>query len=201
MTPHELVLHTLRVGGHGSDDLLARTSGLPGPEIGEVLLDLQATGLVVRLPGAFGGWAPSDAGRAEAERRARADLAEPAVAAEVAAAYDAFLELNTEALDASTAWQLRTLGGVASVNHHDDPGYDAQVLRRLGRLLDRSAPVLARLAAAVPRFQRYGDRLAAALGRARGGDRSAVTEATDSLHAVWFQLHEDLLVTLGRPRW
>lgn len=33
------------------------------------------------------------------------------------------------------------------------------------------------------------------------GDPAAVTESTESYHAVWFQLHEDLLVTLGRPRW
>jgi hypothetical protein len=28
-----------------------------------------------------------------------------------------------------------------------------------------------------------------------------VTDSTASYHAVWFQLHEDLLVTLGIPRW
>jgi hypothetical protein len=36
--------------------------------------------------------------------------------------------------------------------------------------------------------------------RAKSGALDYVTDSTASYHSVWFQLHEDLLVTLGIPR-
>lgn len=199
---HHLVLHALRVGGHASTALVARHVGITEDAAEGALLDLAAAGLVTRWAGEFGGWAPSPEGRAAAERRAVTALAaDPEARAAVESAYDEFLLLNPEALEACAAWQLRRRGGVSAANHHDDPAYDAQVLRRLGRLLVALRPVVSRLAEVDPRFARYGERLAAALARAQGGDRSAITDTTDSVHTVWFHLHEDLLVSLGRPRW
>ena len=50
------------------------------------------------------------------------------------------------------------------------------------------------------RFQRYRVRLTDALARARSGALEYVTDDLASYHTVWFQLHEDLLATLGIPR-
>jgi hypothetical protein len=50
------------------------------------------------------------------------------------------------------------------------------------------------------RFRRYRVRLTDALASARSGTLDDVTDSTASYHAVWFQLHEDLLATLGIPR-
>jgi hypothetical protein len=50
------------------------------------------------------------------------------------------------------------------------------------------------------RFGRYRVRLSDALARARSGAGGYVTEEMASYHSVWFQLHEDLLATLGIPR-
>ena len=50
------------------------------------------------------------------------------------------------------------------------------------------------------RFGLYGTRLTAALERALAGNTAYVTDTLDSYHTVWFQLHEDLLVTLGISR-
>jgi hypothetical protein len=50
------------------------------------------------------------------------------------------------------------------------------------------------------RFRRYRVRLTDALASARSGALDDVTDSTASYHIVWFQLHEDLLATLGIPR-
>ena len=57
------------------------------------------------------------------------------------------------------------------------------------------------LSAALPRVARYRVRLAGALARARAGAVDLVATDTASYHAVWAELHEDLLSTLGIERW
>jgi hypothetical protein len=108
--------------------------------------------------------------------------------------------LNPELLDLCSAWQTRSVDGVLAMNEHADPGYDARVLGRLTDFDRRAQVVCAALSAALPRFGRYRLRLADALARARGGALEHVTDSTASYHTVWFQLHEDLLATLGIPR-
>ena len=57
------------------------------------------------------------------------------------------------------------------------------------------------LAAHAPRFAPYAGRLGAALAAVHGGDaRYVANPRVDSLHQIWFELHEDLLATLGRSR-
>jgi hypothetical protein len=61
--------------------------------------------------------------------------------------------------------------------------------------------VLVDLAACVERYGSYGDRLDAAIDRARSGETAYVDRPlVDSYHTVWFELHEDLLATLGLDR-
>ena len=192
------VLHALRCVGFAGVGRLAEAAGRPESELESELLDLAAVGLVRYEPGPFGGWGLTDAGRAEDARRTAAELggARPAVAG----AYERFLVLNPLLLDLCTAWQLRPVGGAAVLNDHRDRAYDARVLDRFVDLDRRAAEVCAELAGALPRFGRYRVRLATALDRARAGALDQVTDATSSYHAVWFQLHEDLLATLGIPR-
>lgn len=92
-------------------------------------------------------------------------------------------------------------GDRLSPNDHLDPGWDARVLDELGVLGERLAPLNGRLAAVLPRFDGYHARYAAALRRAESGKWSWVDAVSvDSCHRVWFQLHEDLLATLGLDR-
>ncbi|HEX8630309.1 MAG TPA: transcriptional regulator, partial [Catenuloplanes sp.] len=120
--------------------------------------------------------------------------------AAVAGAYDDFLVLNPELLDLCTAWQMRSIDGLVTLNDHTDQAYDALVLDRFTDFDRRAGVVCADLAAAMPRFQRYRERLTAALSRSRCGAVDYLTDNLASYHAVWFQLHEDLLNTLGIPR-
>jgi hypothetical protein len=57
------------------------------------------------------------------------------------------------------------------------------------------------LAEIMERFARYGSRLTEARARAEAGEHAWLTGALiDSYHTVWFELHEDLLATLGIAR-
>jgi len=195
-----LALHTLRCIGFASLDRVAAASGLPEAEVESELIDLAVAGLVMRVAGEFGGWGLTEAGRAADAEWIAGELERAGTRAVVAEAYDGFLALNPELLDLCAAWQIRSVDGVASANDHADPAYDARVLDRLTDLDWRVEVACGGLFAAMLRFWRYRARLGDALARARSGALEYVTESTASYHAVWFQLHEDLLATLGIPR-
>ncbi|WP_052852651.1 hypothetical protein [Streptomyces avicenniae] len=194
------VLHALRCAGASSLGRVRAFTGLDGPDAESELIDLGAAGLVTRTPGAMPFWALTDAGRAADAERVTAELDAADARRAVHAAFARFLVLNPELLDLCTAWQLRRVDGVMTANDHGDPAYDSRVLRRFADLDRRAVPVLAQLAAALPRFGRYRHRLAEALARAAAGEPAYVTDSTVSYHTVWAELHEDLLATLGLRR-
>lgn len=193
-----VVLHALRCIGFAELSRVADAAGLPEPEAESHLIDLAVAGWVTRTPGEFAAWGLTDAGRAEDDRSTAAELAGARGA--ISAAYERFLVLNPELLDLCSAWHLRTVDGVVESNDHADAGYDARVLARFADLDRRADAVCAALSAALPRFGRYRARLTTALDRARAGRLECLADSLDSYHNVWFQLHEDLLVTLGIPR-
>jgi hypothetical protein len=195
-----LVLHALRCIGFAGLERVATATGLPEADVESELIDLAVAGLVGRVAGDFGGWGLTDAGRTADAEQIAAELDAAGTRTAVAAAYDDFLVLNPELLDLCAAWQTRSVDGGAAINEHVDPAYDARVLDRLTDFDRRAEVVCAALSAALPRFGRYRVRLADALARARSGALEHVTDSTASYHTVWFQLHEDLLATLGIPR-
>jgi hypothetical protein len=196
----DLVLHALRcVGGAGLARVVAAT-GLDRDAAESELIDLAMAGLVTHDAGEFGGWSLTAAGRAADADRSAAELAAAGVRTAITAAYDRFLVLNPELLDICTAWQTRRIDGVVVANRHDDPAHDARVLDRLADLAGRADALCTDLAVALPRFGRYRVRLADALALARSGRTEYVTDDLEAYHTIWFQLHEDLLATLGIPR-
>ncbi|MFI5490681.1 transcriptional regulator [Micromonospora echinaurantiaca] len=195
-----LVLHALRCIGFAELSRVADAAGLPEAEAESQLIDLAVAGLVTRTPGGFGGWGLMEAGRVEDTRRITGELDATGARDAVAAAYEKFMVLNPELLDLCSAWHLRTVDGVVASNDHSDRAYDARVLERFADLDQRAEAVCTDLAAALPRFRRYRTRLAAALDRAQSGALDELVDSTTSYHTVWFQLHEDLLATLGIPR-
>ena len=109
-----------------------------------------------------------------------------------------FASFNTELLSVCTAWQVRP-GSVP--NAHDDPTYDWSVVDRLERLQERAGPRVRRVARDLPRFAHHDRRLRHALARVLDADHEWFTSPRiDSYHTVWNQLHEDLLLALGRDR-
>lgn len=195
-----MVLHALRCLGSVPARRIAEAVAMTEAEVESELIDLAVAGLVGYTPGVFAGWLLTDEGRAQVSVRAARELDAAGTRDLVERWYGDFMDLNPELLRTCTAWQLREDLG-SQPNDHSDERYDARVLRRLLDLDERGQRVCAGLAAALDRFAPYAGRLRSALERALAGDTAAVTDRTDSYHAVWFQLHEDLLVTLGRPRW
>jgi hypothetical protein len=195
-----LVLHTLRCIGFAGRARVSEAAGLPENDVESELIDLAVAGLVTYEPGVFRAWGLTESGRARAAKRISDELDAMGARPTVARAYDDFLDLNPELLDLCGAWQTRSVGGVMTANDHTDPAYDSRVLGLFTDFDRRADAVCAALSAAMPRFRRYRVRLTDALTRAQAGELDYLTDRLDSYHTVWFQLHEDLLVTLGIPR-
>ncbi|MFI9596502.1 transcriptional regulator [Nonomuraea sp. NPDC052265] len=201
--PDLLVLHAVRVTGFADTPVIARRYALGVAQTEEELRDAEARGWVSHTSFAgTGGWSLTEAGRAEDERRLAAELDLAGGAEEVHGVYREFLPLNALLLKACTDWQLRPDGrDRLAVNDHSDPAWDARILHELtvvGRALQ---PLAERLTGVLARFGGYDTRFAAALARARNGEGAWVDRTdVDSCHRVWFELHEDLIATLGLDR-
>ncbi|MEU8197566.1 transcriptional regulator [Microbispora amethystogenes] len=202
-TPGLLVLHAVRVTGFADTPVLARRYGLDAVTTEEVLRDAEARGWVEHSAFAgAAGWSLTEQGRAENERELAAELARVGAADEVRDVYRRFLPLNGLLLQACTDWQLRPAAGDRlAVNDHSDPAWDAGVLHELACVERALTPLADRLGRVLTRFRGYDTRFAAALARARAGDGAWVDQTgLDSCHRVWFELHEDLIATLGLDR-
>ncbi len=199
--PRLLVLHGLRLKGVAPADGLAETVGLADAEVEQLLAALEAEGLVARRSGALTGWSLTPAGRAEHARLVEAEVDATGTRSTVAGAYERFRALNAGVLDACSRWQVRDLDGQPVLNDHGDPGYDARVVADLARLQHRADPLCDDLAGALDRYRPYGPLLRRAVDRVEAGEDEWFTKPMmPSYHTVWFELHEDLLATLGLER-
>jgi hypothetical protein len=199
--PRFLVLHGLRLKGFAEAAPVADGAGLDAGEAEEHLRALAGEGLVSRRDGRVSGWALTPDGRAEHRRLVSDELDASGAKAVVDDAYRRFRALNPELLAVCTAWQLRPEGEAQVVNDHGDPEYDRLVVERLAAVDESARPITSDLAGQLDRYGRYGTRLQGALDKVRAGDAEWFTKPIiDSYHTVWFELHEDLLCTLGLER-
>ena len=193
------VLHALRTKGMAEVDAVAQAAGLSADQALGVLDDLSERGWARFRDGKRAkGWMLSGEGRGEAERLTAAEMEESGNRSAVSELYEAFKVLDPELKQACTDFQIR---GDQTLNDHADPGYDAAVIARLADINRRVQPIMACLTEALDRFGHYGPRLNFALSQVLDGDINWFTKPSlDSYHEVWFELHEDLLVTLGIDR-
>jgi DNA-binding MarR family transcriptional regulator len=199
--PRFLVLHGLRLKGFAEAGPVAEGGGLDPAEAERHLRALSGDGLVSRREGRISGWSLTPDGRTEHRRLVAEELEASEAKAVVDHAYRRFLALNPELLAVCTAWQLRPDGDSQVVNDHSDAGYDRQVVERLAAVDAAVRPITDDLSARLERYGRYAPRLRAALDKVTAGDPEWFTKPIiDSYHTVWFELHEDLLCTLGLER-
>ncbi len=203
--PQLLTLHALRLQGYAPTARIAARFTLDETLVAEALLDFQASGWVTHSEFAGrGGWSLTELGRQANQRQLMAELAQrsPEVTTAVTEVHREFLPLNERFQEAVTRWQIRPLpGDPLASNDHTDHRWDDRVIDNLATLGRRLTPLCERLVHALPRFNGYDQRYHAALTRVQHGKYRWVDAIEDdSCHRVWFELHEDLLATLGIER-
>jgi len=199
--PRLVVVTCVRLKGFADVGPIVEASGLDGSTVADLLVDLGTQDLARRREGRISGWTLTPAGRALHAELVAAELSEAGCHDDVEAAYRQFLGQNPRLLATASAWQLRQENGQAVVNDHTDAEHDARVIGDLRALHDETAPLVSRLGSLLERFGRYEPRLTAAVDRVEAGKHDWFTKPLiDSYHTVWFELHEDLLSTLGKER-
>ncbi len=182
-------LHVLRIKGRATAGELAAVLGRDPAGVEEELRELAATGAAVeRTSGRRPGWLLTAAGRDSAADQLRGTL-DDASREQLAASYETFLACNDAVKQVCAAWQSATT---------DDERFD--LLDRLHEVQERVAPALEKAGGAAARFDRYRNRLATALETVPEDPRYLVSPVVDSFHTVWFECHEDFLLSLGRSR-
>lgn len=199
--PRTLVMHGLRLKGFGEAAAVAEAVDLAEADAKPMLDQLVADGMATYRTGRLSGFALTKAGRHTHAALLSEELEQTGTRAAVLAAYGRFLGLNTELLTICTAWQLREIDGQSVVNDHTDGVHDAGVIDRLVDLHAGIEPICDDLGQALDRLAGYGPRLSLALHKVRTGDADWFTKPMiPSYHTVWFEMHEDLLCTLGIER-
>jgi hypothetical protein len=199
--PRMLVLHGLRLKGFADAAAVAEAVGLSEADTKPELDRLVGEELATYRDGRISGFALTPGGRAQHAQLLVDELDATGARAAVQGAYERFLAINKDLLSICTAWQLRDVEGESVINDHTDPGHDGAVIGQLADLDAKVQPICADLGAALVRFAGYGPRLSEALDKVRAGDVDWFTKPMiASYHTVWFELHEDLLATLGIER-
>ncbi|TSE01127.1 hypothetical protein FOS14_05115 [Skermania sp. ID1734] len=196
---YELTVHTLTLRQLGSGEQLAEVNGLPAADVDVALDKAVADGFVIAARGNF---MLTPAGRQFLDSVYPRAFAEIRSNGEISAAMDAFeTGVNKQILALTTDWQTVDVDGQRVSNDHGDAAYDEKILDKLGRVLDKTQKVLRPLVSADPLVDRFLDRAGAALTRAEGGETDYVSGVrVDSVHTVWFQMHEHILRLTGRER-
>ncbi|MCK9249512.1 MAG: PEP-utilizing enzyme [Solirubrobacteraceae bacterium] len=184
------VVRLLGLKGRAGADVVATTLALDPAVVGEVLDRLVADGRAkavrdaVRLTPEGRTWMATalDAARGRIDGAALED------------GYERFHEPNSRLKELMTRWQTRG-------DDADEAAARDAVLRDLAGLQADVAPLVADLATLSPVLETYPRRLQAAADAVAAGDESMLAAPlADSFHTVWFELHEDLIVLLGRTR-
>jgi len=182
-------LHVLKIKGRASVDEVAASIGTDGDRAAQLLNEFAGEELVVeRTGGRRPGWMLSPTGRARHEELLAEGIDESGKE-DLAKAYEDFLALNAMVKEIASRWQSVT----------DDAGrFD--LVEEIHEIHEDAVAALDEAGEVAPRFGRYGDRLTEALDRVPEDPRFMVSPSVDSYHTVWFEAHEDFLLTLGRTR-
>lgn len=199
LDPYELTVHTLTLRQLGSAEQLGEINGLPATDVETALEKAVVEGAVISARGSY---MITPAGREFLDgvypRAFGALRSNPAITD----AMDSFeTGVNKQVLALTTDWQTIEVDGERVPNDHGDPDYDAKIINKLGRVHEKTDKVLRPLADSDPLVDRFLDRIGAALTRAEGGETDYVSGVrVDSVHTVWFQMHEHILRLTGRER-
>ncbi|WP_051082350.1 hypothetical protein [Arthrobacter sp. 131MFCol6.1] len=191
-----LTLHALRLLGFADTESVAARFSQDPHDVERLLIDAGANGWALRS--AFGGtrgWSLTVAGRTENERLLAEELESAGGLAAVTAVHAKFAPLNAGVVAACSKLQLRWL---AEGSPND--GIDEQAHQPFTEALASLSDLEVRLTAVLPRFSGYAKRLEQAVANAPTEPAWLTATDRDSFHRIWFELHEDLIATLGIRR-
>jgi len=182
------VLHGLRVRGITQPAGVADVVGLDATSVERILDHAVSREFAKkRTQGRLPGYMLTPAGRGHHEKLRDEFFTEPLHALE--RAYEAFLQLNQDFKEMTMKWQTEADG---------DPSVILAVLDALNEELQQ---VLLEASKSVRRFRLYEARFDWALLAFKDGESDALAKPmSGSYHDIWMELHEDLLLVLGRER-
>ena len=181
-------LHAVRLLGFAETQAVADRFNRDHSLVESELIDAGVLGFVSHTSFAgSSGWSLSSAGRVENERLLAAELDREDAGAMVMGVHGDFVDLNLTVVSACGAIQLQQVTGTAASGI-------------LEEALASWSPLEERLTGSLPRFAGYSQRLKDALKHARTDTVWFTATDRDSFHRVWFELHEDLIATLGIQR-
>lgn len=192
-----LTLHAVRLLGFTGTAPAARRFAQHPDDVERLLIDAGAQGWAVRSSfGGTTGWSLTVAGRTENERLLTEELDNAGGFAVVTGVLADFARVNAQVVAACSKLQLEGL----SAGHRPDTGTDQATHQAFTQALPASQQFEARLTSALPRFGGYTARLQNALENAALDAAWLTATDRDSFHRIWFELHEDLIATLGIRR-
>ncbi len=199
-SPTLISLLGLRLKGFATSEQVGELVGLEGAVVEECLKGAAAAGHAVFRDGRRTGWTLKTEGRSEVERLLAIELDETGTRDLAQSCYDRFLALNRTMLEVCTRWQVKDPDAQV-LNDHSDGSYDRAVIAELSGLDDAVQPICAELTSQLDRFGIYSPRFESSLAKVKAGETEWFTAPIkESYHTVWFELHEDLLATLGIDR-
>ena len=196
-----LILHTLRIRGFVELSEIVISTRLKVEEVESHLDSFKENNLVNYREGRIEGWMLTQEGRGRSQQLVTSELESSGFREEINSNYQDFLSSNQKFLSLCTDWQLRTVNGEQEINDHSDTDYDEEVIARLVDINGEIQPVCESLADSLNRFEGYSRRFSEALHKVQNNEPEWFTKPMiDSYHTIWFELHENLLVTLGIER-
>ncbi|HAF68350.1 MAG TPA: transcriptional regulator [Acidimicrobiaceae bacterium] len=201
--PEVLVTLALRLKGFGEVESISSVHELSLTTTEAVLAEMvTANKCVMRQVEGVEKFVLTPMGREEGEEFLARELEEAGVRDVVRSGYERFLALNPTMLQLCTDWQVIDNGsGDQKLNDHGDAAYDKEILDRLIELDTEVGEILQTLELVLKRFDNYSSRFTFALQKLQSGELEWLTKPImPSYHTVWFELHEDLLATLGIDR-
>ncbi|USQ81296.1 hypothetical protein NF556_06525 [Ornithinimicrobium faecis] len=197
-----LILQAVRLTGVADEGAVLDRALLGEHQVREVLEQAAADGLVEQFRLAdVGGWVLTESGSVQVARLLSQEVQAADARAVLSAALERFEQINGPFVERVAQWQLQsTLATTTGFGGADDAAVGA-LLADLTQSGDDLRSALADLVVALPRFGRYPFQFSAALDRARGeGLRWVTGVGLLSCHAVWAEVHQDLLSSLGLAR-
>ena len=193
-----VVLNSLILKKTATIGAVVQATGMRADDVVAIFRQLEADGSVASAGDHL---FPTEEGRERAKQYAQARYAGSAEDPALERWAGHFDAVNRRFLETITSWQTVAVESQQIVNDHSDPDYDARVISRIDALLVRGLKLIDELAQEEPRLRRYAERLQEAFGRVDQGDTRYVSDPmVDSVDSIWFELHEDVLQVLCKPR-